>query len=58
MAKHVLNYRVFDGKLCKNTVKHVSEGFLVYMFELASGIGTWKIEENNLNSGIFKGLGR
>ena len=34
---------VFDGKYCKNTVKdNVLEGFPVYMFELASSIGTWK----------------
>ena len=40
--KHV-NYGVFDGKKCKNTEKrNVFQGFFVYMFELASGIGTWK----------------
>ena len=38
-----VDYRVFHGKHCKNTVKNiVLEGFLVYMFELASGIGAWK----------------
>ena len=43
MAKKCVKYRVFDGKHCKNTIKNnVLEGFLVYMFELASGIGTWK----------------
>ena len=40
--KHV-NYCVFDGKQRKNTVKNnVLEGYLAYMFELASGSGTWK----------------
>ena len=38
-----VNYCVFDGAHCKNTVKNNAlEGFLVYMFELASGIATWK----------------
>ena len=33
----------FYGKHCKNIVKNnVLEGFLIYMFELASGIGPWK----------------
>ena len=42
-AENRVNYGVFDGKHCKNTVKNnVFEGFFVYMFELASGIGTWK----------------
>ena len=27
------------------------------MLELATGIGTWKIEENTVNSGIFNGWG-
>ena len=38
-----VNYRVFDWKHWKNTVKNnVLEGFLIYMLELATGIGTWK----------------
>ena len=40
-GKKRVNYIVFDGKHFKNTVKNnVLEGFLVSMFELASGIGT------------------
>ena len=44
MAKKTdINYCVFAGKHRKITVKNnVLDGFLVYMFELASGIGTWK----------------
>ena len=43
-AEKRVNYGVFDGKKCKNIVKknNVFEGFFVYMFESASGIGTWK----------------
>ena len=38
-----VNCHVFAGKQCKNTVKKtVLEGYLAYMFELASGSGTWK----------------
>ena len=38
-----VNYRVFDGKHCKHTVKNnVFEGFLIFLFELPSGIETWK----------------
>ena len=42
-AEKRVNYGVFDGKHCKNTViNNVFEGLFVYMymFELASGIGT------------------
>ena len=36
-AEKRVNYGVFDGKHCKNTVKNnVFEWFCVYMFELAS----------------------
>ena len=37
-----VNYRVFDWKRWKNTVKNNVLGFLIYMLELATGIGTWK----------------
>ena len=36
---------------------NVLDGFLASMFELASGTGPWKIEENTVNSVVFKGLG-
>ena len=39
-----VDFCVFDGKHCKKTVKNnVLEGFLVSMFELASGTGPWTI---------------
>ena len=42
-GKKRVNYRLFDWKHRKNTVKNnVLEGFLIYMLELATGIGTWK----------------
>ena len=42
-GKKRVNYRLFDWKHWKNTVKNnVLEGFLIYMLELATGIGTWK----------------
>ena len=43
-AEKRLNYSVFDGKNVKTLEQknNVFEGFFVYMFELASGIGTWK----------------
>ena len=55
MATKRVDYRVFDEKYCIYTVKNnVLEGFLVSMFEMALEHG--KIEENNVNSGIFNGL--
>ena len=46
MATKRVDYRVFDGKYCIYTVKNnVLEGFLVSMFELASGTGPSKIKE-------------
>ena len=42
-GKKRVNYRLFDWKHWKNTVKNnVLEGCLIYMLELATGIGTWK----------------
>ena len=57
MATKRVDYRVFDGKYCIYTVENnVLEGFLVSMFEMALEHG--KIEGNNVNSGIFRGLGK
>ena len=48
MATKRVDYRVFDGTYCKNTVKNnVLEGFLVSMFELASGTGPSKISRKH-----------
>ena len=42
----------------KHCQKNVLEGFLIYMLELATGIGSMeKLEENTVNSGIFNGWG-
>ena len=42
-GKKRVNYRLFDWKHWKNTVKHNGlQGFLIYMLDLATGIGTWK----------------
>ena len=57
-GKKRVNYRLFDWKHWKNTVKNnVLEGFLIYMLELATGIGTWKDWRNTVNSGVFNGWG-
>ena len=43
LCEQRVNYGVFDGKHGKNTVKNnVFQWFFVYVFELASDIGTWK----------------
>ena len=48
MATKRVDYRVFDGKYCIYTVKNnVLEGFLVSMFELASGTGPSKISRKH-----------
>ena len=42
-SKKRVNYRMLDWKPWKNTVKHnVLQGFLIYMLDLATGIGTGK----------------
>ena len=57
MATKRVDYRVFDEKCCIYTVKNnVLEGFLVSMFELASGTGPWKFQENSVNTCFFNGL--
>ena len=56
MATKRLEYRVFDGTCCIYSVKNnVLDGFLVSMFELASGTGPWKISRKHCNSCFFKG---
>ena len=48
MATKRVDYRVFDEKCCIYTVKNnVLEGFLVSMFELASGTGPSKISRKH-----------
>ena len=43
LSRKTCKLRCFWQKKCKNTEKNnVLDGFFVYMFELASGIGTWK----------------
>ena len=55
MATKRVDYRVFDEKCCIYTVKNnVLEGFLVSMFELASGTGPWKISRKHCN--LFQGF--
>ena len=44
MATKRADNHVFDGKYCIYTVtNNVLEGFLVSIFELASGTGPWEI---------------
>ena len=54
-----VNY-IFYGKDGKNIVKNnVLEGFLVYMsLNWPEALEHGKIEENNVNGRIFKGLGK
>ena len=54
MATKRVDYRVFDGKYCIYTVKNnVLEGFLVSMFELASGTGPSKISRKHCHKTII-----
>ena len=54
MATKRVDYRVFDGKYCIYTVKNnVLEGFLVSMFELASGTGPSKISRKRCHKTII-----
>ena len=57
-AEHRVYYRVFDGKHFKNTVKNnVFEGFLYICLNWPAALEHGKIEENIVNSSLFKGLG-
>ena len=54
MATKRVDYRVFDEKCCIYTVKNnVLEGFLVSMFELASGTGPSKISRKHCHKTIY-----
>ena len=54
MATKRVDYRVFDEKCCIYTVKNnVLEGFLVSMFELASGTGPSKISRKHCHKTII-----
>ena len=54
MATKRVDYRVFDEKCCIYTVKNnVLEGFLVSMFELASGTGPSKISRKHVTKPIY-----
>ena len=59
-AEKRVNYGVFDGRHCKNTVRknNVFEGFLDICLSWPAALEHGKIEENTVNSGVFKGLGR
>ena len=53
-----VNYRVFDAKYCRDTVKNnVLEG-LYGCLSWPTALEHGKIEENYVNSGIFKSLGK
>ena len=54
MATKRVDYLVFDGKYCIYTVKNnVLEGFIVSMFELASGTGPSKISRKHCHKTII-----
>ena len=53
MATKRVDYRVFDEKCCIYTVKNnVLEGFLVSMFELASGTGPRTMSREQIRTTI------
>ena len=58
-AEKRVNYDVFDGKHCKKTVKKMFlKDFLYICLSWPAALAHGKIEENSVNSGVFKGLGR
>ena len=57
-GKKRVNYVCLTGNIGKTLPKTMFWKdflYICYMLELATGIGTWKIEENTVNSGIFNG---